>query len=45
MRVCCEALADHYEEDAADIPSPRHSEAAENAGPHGGARTDLACGD
>jgi hypothetical protein len=28
-------LAVRYEEDGADIPGPRHSKAAENAGPHG----------
>lgn len=29
-------LAVRYEEDDADIPGPRHSEAAEDTGPHGG---------
>jgi hypothetical protein len=29
-------LAVSYEEDSADIPGPRHSEAAEDVGPHGG---------
>jgi hypothetical protein len=29
-------LAVSYEEDGADIPGPRHSEAAEDVGPHGG---------
>jgi hypothetical protein len=45
VRVCCEALAVRYEDDAADIPSPQDNEVAKNVGPHGGACTDLTCGD